>query len=223
MLKLEDIPDDKLVKLVREAKKIKGTYLKIVIPSQSSNFSKSDINAQPNTPIHDDDVVEHGQPSNANDPEDLPSAQVAATQSLTVKARKEISKKTCVNCGKVFATRKQCGLHYFVAHSSNASDEVTDCLKKNIFECKEINCNKVLHCPISYLDHVMAHLNILQYDCSVKGCRESFTCRKKLYWHRKQCHRDKEFSCEYCGQYFLNESVLNRHLTHHTGTCLIFR
>lgn len=249
MIKLSDITDEQLLKIVHEARKVEGAYLKVVIPKQKTQGHDEevpiiiediddeedfDLNRFEHRPqnIIEIDTNDREDSLQENDEEDQGiygfedfEASGHWSQHLSIlNPVKHYKKwKTCLICEKTFPTRQECGIHYFSEHVAQNVDEQELAFKLSRFACGEPGCYATFRSPSDFLDHCLAHENIFPYICAEQGCDEYFGSRKALYKHRQKVHRSNKLYCGICNAVYLTPSSLNRHMVTHTGNKSLYQ
>ncbi|XP_039259642.2 zinc finger and BTB domain-containing protein 41-like [Styela clava] len=244
MIKLSDITDEQLIEIVQEARKVEGSYLKIVIPKQKSHDDDDEsviVDVEQDIDDEEEDFdweyekqhaqsiveIDTGDRDESIDIDEqenqtfgdmcrLDSPQIQRMSILSpVKQYKKW--KTCLICEKIFPTRQQCGIHYFSEHVAMNAEERELAFKLSRFACGEVGCYATFGSPSDFLDHCLAHENIFPYICTEKDCDEYFPSRKILYQHKRKVHRTNKLFCGVCDAVYLTASSLNRHMVTHTG------
>nr|CAB3268065.1 zinc finger protein ZF(C2H2)-124 [Phallusia mammillata] len=124
----------------------------------------------------------------------------------------------CFVCNISLPSRVAYGLHHHAIHGGKkriqSTPHKTFRRKTSGFNCCE--CLKSFTSPTTYLDHILSHANVTEFQYSCPHCSVKVSDRKKLHRHQL-LHREKRFFCAECGQTFNYESEMNRHKEFHTG------
>lgn len=140
------------------------------------------------------------------------AARIAAEKTVAVEATRDAAEKTvaphqsnkCVDCGKVFSTRKQFREHMNKSHNG-----------KRDFKCIWNLCELAFSSRSKLERHKLVHTKETQFKCAV--CDREFNQKPNLKSHAL-VHTDlKPFSCSECDQSFPRKHYLKKHIVKHTG------
>ncbi|KAK7475534.1 hypothetical protein BaRGS_00033223 [Batillaria attramentaria] len=112
----------------------------------------------------------------------------------------------CLQCDKVYRSKRNLDRHTAHAHSQNRTYK---------FTCEF--CGKGVDSKSLLQDHIaLHHLGIKRYTC--EHCDQRFVCRPTLRRHVLREHaRDQQYRCKFCGERFCDKVKLDRHMFTHTG------
>ena len=123
------------------------------------------------------------------------------TIELIEKTGDEILDKTCDECGKVFAKRKNMAWHKITVHSKS-----------------EYPCNKCLHVftrPDRLRIHIQSKHIGTKFSCP--HCQKEFNFQTNCTAHIKSVHEKVKYDCSFCNQKYTDRATLRRHvLREHT-------
>lgn len=125
------------------------------------------------------------------------SAVTTAALARTFGKKRQRGKFICEICGKVRA-------------ASNRQRHMLTHKKKN-FICPAPDCGMVFDDKEALDNHKLSHSDLKLFQCSERGCNETFRKKKELYTHFKEDH-NKPCICTECDKGFRAASVLKDHL-----------
>ncbi|XP_005103572.1 uncharacterized protein LOC101847747 [Aplysia californica] len=116
------------------------------------------------------------------------------------KEKKEKPSHSCVECGKVYKSKKNLKRHVSVDHQG---------IKDYQYKCE--HCHQQFFSSWQLRDHIAwRHFGEKPYHCLI--CGQGFVCKPTLVRHQRKVHTgDKPHSCQYCGERFLEKHKLELH------------